>query len=427
MRRRRAARIRRASLARLRAEVEAVARRDAGALPAALAGRRRRCRAAAPTGSRDVLVQLQGVPLPAAILEPAVLARRVTGYRPELLDALCAAGEVVWCGAGDGTARRPLLPRRRAAARARRRARSRRDGELATAAPSAWRRAARSSATSCWPPARARREAAATLWLLVWAGEVTNDAYAPVRAPRALRTLRPPRSAAGGRAACAAGRAPPRPPSPAAGLPAAPLFERADRGRAGTRAGRDPARAPRRRDACRRARRGGQRRLRRPLRRAVGAGADRAASGAATSSRAWVAPSSRCPARSSGCATCASAGREPEARGPRRRRSGPALRRGAAVAGAGRRPGVARPPAPTWCSSTAVRRCSSSAAAARCCRSSSPTIRPSPRRSRRWASRFHHRPAGGRAVRRCQVMGSDAEHRLIAAGFRPGPRRLTLG
>ena len=25
------------------------------------------------------------------------------------------------------------------------------------------------------------------------------------------------------------------------------------------------------------------------------------------------------------------------------------------------------------------------------------------------------------------VMGSDAEHRLIAAGFRPGPRRLTLG
>ncbi len=25
------------------------------------------------------------------------------------------------------------------------------------------------------------------------------------------------------------------------------------------------------------------------------------------------------------------------------------------------------------------------------------------------------------------VMGSEAEDRLVAAGFRPGPRRLTLG
>ena len=29
-----------------------------------------------------------------------MLPRRVPGYRPEQLDALCASGEVVWVGAG---------------------------------------------------------------------------------------------------------------------------------------------------------------------------------------------------------------------------------------------------------------------------------------------------------------------------------------
>ena len=29
-----------------------------------------------------------------------MLPRRVPGYRPELLDQLCATGEVVWVGAG---------------------------------------------------------------------------------------------------------------------------------------------------------------------------------------------------------------------------------------------------------------------------------------------------------------------------------------
>src|SRR5690606_20711182 len=32
------------------------------------------------------------------------------------------------------------------------------------------------------------------LWRLVWAGEVTNDAFVPLRAPRALPALRPVRS-----------------------------------------------------------------------------------------------------------------------------------------------------------------------------------------------------------------------------------------
>ena len=86
-----------------------------------------------PDRLRDVLVQLQGVPLPAAILEPAVLARRVTGYRPELLDGALRRrrGRLV------RRRRRPRRPRTSATTRrcsARRPARSRPEGELATPA-----------------------------------------------------------------------------------------------------------------------------------------------------------------------------------------------------------------------------------------------------------------------------------------------------
>ena len=38
--------------------------------------------------------------LPVSLWETEVLPRRVPGYRPELLDQLCATGEVVWVGAG---------------------------------------------------------------------------------------------------------------------------------------------------------------------------------------------------------------------------------------------------------------------------------------------------------------------------------------
>ena len=37
-------------------------------------------------------------PLPATVFESEILAARVDGYNPNDLDALCAAGEVVWCG-----------------------------------------------------------------------------------------------------------------------------------------------------------------------------------------------------------------------------------------------------------------------------------------------------------------------------------------
>ena len=48
----------------------------------------------------DVVIQLEGYPIPASILERDVLSSRVREYAPRLLDELGAAGEVVWIGRG---------------------------------------------------------------------------------------------------------------------------------------------------------------------------------------------------------------------------------------------------------------------------------------------------------------------------------------
>ncbi|GAA4062629.1 Lhr family helicase [Actinomadura miaoliensis] len=92
--------LRRRSLARLRAEVEPSPPEALGRfLPAwhGIAG-----------GSRlrgiDALVQaieqLQGAAVPASALETLVLPSRVPGYSPALLDELTSAGEVIWAGQG---------------------------------------------------------------------------------------------------------------------------------------------------------------------------------------------------------------------------------------------------------------------------------------------------------------------------------------
>ena len=53
-----------------------------------------------PDAVLDALEPLQGAVFPASILERDVLPARVPGYRPQDLDTLCAAGEVVWIGMG---------------------------------------------------------------------------------------------------------------------------------------------------------------------------------------------------------------------------------------------------------------------------------------------------------------------------------------
>ncbi len=99
-------RLRRASLAALRKEIEPV---DEHALSAFMPSWQGvdRWRPGSERGGggverlREVLVPLQGLALPVASWERDVLASRTGSYSPSWLDRLCASGEVVWVGAGS--------------------------------------------------------------------------------------------------------------------------------------------------------------------------------------------------------------------------------------------------------------------------------------------------------------------------------------
>ena len=169
-------RIRRASLAVLRRQVEPAEQAALGRFLPAWHGIDRRA------SLREALVPLQGLALPVSLWETEILPRRVPGYQPASLDQLCASGEVVWVGAGlDRVA---LFYREDAAVL----------GPPTTAEPLGGPahdavRAALARSAEFWPdlvvatgidPA----EALPALWELVWNGEVTNDAWAPLRAKR---------------------------------------------------------------------------------------------------------------------------------------------------------------------------------------------------------------------------------------------------
>ncbi len=117
-----------------------------------------------------------------------MLAARLGGYRPADLDALCTSGDVVWVGAGalganDGRVR--LYFRDQVALLADRPPLDDRpDGPV----HDALRDLLAVRGASFWADLRAAAvgatddELLAALWDLVWAGEVTNDSLAPVRA-----------------------------------------------------------------------------------------------------------------------------------------------------------------------------------------------------------------------------------------------------
>ena len=195
-------RLRRASLAALRKEIEpAEGRRLATFLPSWQGVDRHPSSGAGVDRLREVLVPLQGLALPVETWERDVLPRRTGAYSQSWLDALCASGEVVWIGAGPlGRSGRVALyfredaaaigpPPAGAAARA--------GGEPADAGEERPELAALRERLAEGPrfftdlladvdaPAEALREA---LWDLVWAGEVTNDAWAPLRAPHLALT-----------------------------------------------------------------------------------------------------------------------------------------------------------------------------------------------------------------------------------------------
>ncbi len=190
-------RLRRASLAALRKEIEPADQRALAAfLPSWQGVDRHPAAGAGIDRLREVLVPLQGIALPAEVWERDVLPRRVGAYSPAWLDQLCASGEVVWVGAGTlgrTTGRVALYFREDAEAIGPvggGRAGSGSRGAAVPSEPEHELLRERLLASPCFftdlladvpLEPEAVQEA---LWDLVWAGEVTNDAFAPLRAPR---------------------------------------------------------------------------------------------------------------------------------------------------------------------------------------------------------------------------------------------------
>jgi ATP-dependent helicase Lhr and Lhr-like helicase len=173
--------LRRKSLARLRREVEPV---DPAAFARFLPDwqnveHKRR----GHTALLEAIAQLQGCPIPASALLADVLPARVSDFTARDLDALCASGQVVWAGVEslgqtDGRlalylaehepllSRPPVLLDNPGAAQIR---------ELLS------RRGAVFFDEIARTVGGLARDVLATLWDMVWSGEVTNDTLDPLR------------------------------------------------------------------------------------------------------------------------------------------------------------------------------------------------------------------------------------------------------
>ncbi len=184
-------RLRRASLAVLRKEIEPADQRAlARFLPAWQNVDRRPATGAGIDRLREVLVPLQGLALPAEVWERDVLPRRAGAYSPSWIDQLCASGELVWIGAGAlgrNSGRVAIYFREDLAVL------GPPDKTPTRPAPDSDAHAAvreRLAAGACFftdllvDVALAPEELQESLWDLAWAGEATNDAFAPLRAPR---------------------------------------------------------------------------------------------------------------------------------------------------------------------------------------------------------------------------------------------------
>jgi ATP-dependent helicase Lhr and Lhr-like helicase len=182
-------RLRRASLAVLRQEIEAAEQRALAAfLPSWQGVDRHPAGGAGVDRLREVLVPLQGLALPADVWERDVLPRRCGAYSTAWMDQLCASGELVWVGAGAlgrNSGRVALYFRDDVEAIGRPQSKVDPPSE-----PEHDVLRERLAQGPCFftdllaELSIAPEQIQEALWDLVWAGEVTNDAWAPLRAPR---------------------------------------------------------------------------------------------------------------------------------------------------------------------------------------------------------------------------------------------------
>ncbi|BBZ27105.1 DEAD/DEAH box helicase [Mycolicibacterium madagascariense] len=178
--------LRRRSLAALRAQVEPVSTTAyARFLPAwQQVGTEK---STGVDGLASVIDQLAGVPMPASAIEPLVFAQRVRNYQPAMLDELLASGEVTWSGAGSISSGDGWIAFHSAET-----------APLTLAAPveieftdvhreimatlghgGAYFFRQLTDGAGVGDPTSTVKQA---LWELIWAGWVTGDTFAPVRA-----------------------------------------------------------------------------------------------------------------------------------------------------------------------------------------------------------------------------------------------------
>ncbi len=178
--------IRRKSLARLRREVEPVEQRSFVRFLTRWQGVT--SRRTGPDALLDAIETLQGAALAVSDLERDILPARIAGYQPADLDALLAAGEVVWVGAepiGDRDGRITLyladsLPRLLTPM-------DTNDSKPLSETAAAILQVLGATGASFFSQIHASLgkgypgETLAAIWELVWAGLVTNDTFHPVR------------------------------------------------------------------------------------------------------------------------------------------------------------------------------------------------------------------------------------------------------
>jgi ATP-dependent helicase Lhr and Lhr-like helicase len=197
--------IRRKSLARLRREVEPVEQHTLARFLTQWQGliNPRRMSHDHLDVLLDAIENLQGAPIPASLLETAILSARVAGYEPAGLDTLIAAGEVTWAGVEplgerDGrialylTDKLPLLAPARLTPASNQEPLTEREQKLLALLESSGASffdSLHQAVGGGYPG-----ESIDALWSLVWRGLVTNDSLHPLRAyiarPEAARMQR---------------------------------------------------------------------------------------------------------------------------------------------------------------------------------------------------------------------------------------------